>query len=284
MKSRALLLLLAACWLLLAAASPAQEAFARDFISAMQTQYPEYKIERTGTLQLKVTSKTGREATLFLDNAFAGAQADPKARQDTINRYVKAAASTQGDGDAPLKRENILAVVKDRKWPEEMKEASLKSGSKKAPDLVYEPLNEQLIIAYVEDTPDNMAYFSVEELDKAGIKRSELRELAITNLRKQLPKLELHKGPELMMIDAGGNYETSLLLFDNMWRENKLGVAGEPVIAIPARDLLLVTGTKTPGGIKKLRETAHKAASESSYWLTEDLFVYRQGKFTRLDD
>lgn len=50
-------------------------------------------------------------------------------------------------------------------------------------------------------------------------------------------------------------------------------------LAVPTRDLLLVTGSKNAAGIAKLEELARDAVRESSYSLTSTLFVYRDGKF-----
>ena len=73
----------------------------------------------------------------------------------------------------------------------------------------------------------------------------------------------------------------SLLLLDDIWSGGKLKLSGEIVIAIPTRDVLLVTGSDNKDGVKKLRELAKKTAADGPYSLTDRLFVYRGGKFER---
>jgi uncharacterized protein YtpQ (UPF0354 family) len=51
------------------------------------------------------------------------------------------------------------------------------------------------------------------------------------------------------------------------------------VIAVPARDLLLVTGSQDRAGLEKVRALARKVLAEGSYTLTDQLFVWRGGKF-----
>ena len=86
------------------------------------------------------------------------------------------------------------------------------------------------------------------------------------------------------MITAGGDYEASLLLFEDLWKEQKMKVEGEYVVAVPSRDMLLITGTKNSEGVAKLKKLAAKIVSEAPYRLTSDLFVYRAGKFEKYSE
>jgi len=97
--------------------------------------------------------------------------------------------------------------------------------------------------------------------------------------------MELRSGPLMSMIVAGGSYEASLLLLDDVWSKGPVPakVDGDVVVAIPARDLLMVTGSRNRAGVDRLRELATKFASTTPYRLTPVLFVYRNGRFARFD-
>jgi uncharacterized protein YtpQ (UPF0354 family) len=60
-------------------------------------------------------------------------------------------------------------------------------------------------------------------------------------------------------------------------------VDGEIVVAIPARGILVVTGSRNKPGLKTLRELAAKTAAEAAYRLTSQLFVFRNGGFEPFD-
>jgi uncharacterized protein YtpQ (UPF0354 family) len=79
------------------------------------------------------------------------------------------------------------------------------------------------------------------------------------------------------MVTAGGTYEASLLLFDSIWSSDNFNVDGELVVAIPSRDLLLVTGSRDKEGLEQLRKLAVKTVEEASYRLTPELFVRKEG-------
>ena len=55
-------------------------------------------------------------------------------------------------------------------------------------------------------------------------------------------------------------------------------------MAIPSRDMLLVTGSNNPPALQKLRSLAKKIRSESSYDLTSNLFVYHAGQFITFEE
>ncbi|MFZ4699451.1 MAG: DUF1444 family protein, partial [Candidatus Methylumidiphilus sp.] len=131
-----------------------------------------------------------------------------------------------------------------------------------------------------EDTDNNINYFSPKDLEKLEIPRDKLRELAIENLRRLLPKPQIRAGALASMITVGGDYEASLLLFDDLWA-NLPAVDGEIVVAVPTRDLLVFTGSHNQEGLEKIREFATTESRESAYRLSDKLFVYRNGHFVR---
>jgi hypothetical protein len=45
--------------------------------------------------------------------------------------------------------------------------------------------------------------------------------------------------------------------------------------------VLLVTGSRDRSGLKRVRDLAAKYAAEGPYGLTDALFVYRNGRFTK---
>jgi uncharacterized protein YtpQ (UPF0354 family) len=273
--------------LLLAAPAAAQlliskEAFTRQFARALRAEAPGMKVTVKGELELEVKDASGKEMSAYLDNAYALYSSDPKARKEVIQRYVRSLLESAGDPDMPVDRARIVPVVKDRAWLAEVRRAAQARGGKPA-EHVFEALNEDLVVVYAQDTPHNIRYLSADDVSQLGLRKGELRALAVANLRRLLPGVELRRGALLSMIRAGGDYEASLLLFDDIWSGGKLEVDGEVVVAIPARDLLLFTGSRSRDGIAKLRQVAAQASREASYSLTDRLFVYRNGRFERYE-
>jgi uncharacterized protein YtpQ (UPF0354 family) len=68
-------------------------------------------------------------------------------------------------------------------------------------------------------------------------------------------------------------------LIESIWNSGQIEVDGEVVVAIPARGILIVTGSGNKAGLKTVRELAAKTSAEAAYRLTPRLFVFRDGRF-----
>lgn len=256
------------------------ERFTEEFKAALSASLPEHFITVVEPLQLKVKDEDGAEATAFLDNAYSEYSLRQTSKADIISRYVASFVESTREA-ATLNPRQIVPVVKDRAWLKEVRRAMKDRGARSIKEQVIEELNQDLIIVYAEDGPQNIRFISAQTLQEAGLQREQLRELAIANLRRILPPVETANGPLVSMLTAGGDYVPSLLLLDEIWSGDNLRVSGEIVVAVPTRDVLLFTDSHNKDGVKKLRELAKKAAADGPYSLTDRLFVYRGGRFER---
>lgn len=259
--------------------SPAD--FTREFAKRLRSTLPGITVDIKADQELSVTNPKGKKSTMFLDNAYAEYRRDPKALSAVIQKFSAGLAEFPGE-EASLDRSRIVPIVKDRKWLVEIRRSLQARSAEPPPENVFDDLNEELVVVYAEDNPKSIRYLTPKNLQDLGVERGELRGLAVENLKRLLPRIAVHPGPLVSMVKADGNYEASLLLFDELWQDGQIRVEGDPVVAVPARDVLLVTGSRHPAGIAKLRELAAQVARGSPYHLTSELFVYRQGSFKRL--
>jgi uncharacterized protein YtpQ (UPF0354 family) len=274
-------LLILVCFLLMCATSRAETlssaAFTQEFARVLATAMPSATVSVESELQLSVKDASGLDRTLFLANAYQDYSRDPARFGELVKASVAAMGPSAKTG-AKLDRSRIIPVIKDRQWLLDLQK-TLKAQGDKAPEHLSESFNDELIIVYAEDDPTRMRYLTTDE--DIGVGRAELRALAIENLRRILPKIEMRAGDHVFLVSAGGDYEASLLLLDEIWSGGQIKVNGEIVVAIPARDVLLVTGSRDRTGVRRVRELAAKLAAEGPYGLTDALFVYRNGRFTK---
>jgi hypothetical protein len=118
-----------------------------------------------------------------------------------------------------------------------------------------------------------------------------LRWLASVNLSNLLSSVSLHGHRPALMVSCHG-IEASLLLAAEFWdsmpdRAARLGVElpGDIVVGVPARDVLVVTGSESASGIAKARRCVTRVfqAGEQGIGgqrlLTRDLLVRRDGSW-----
>lgn len=259
-----------------------REAFTGQFIAALQAARPEAEIVRSADMEVKVVGRDGGDRVLFLHNAYGAYLQSPSDKSFIIDTYVSAALEPQPDPDDRVDPQRIVPVVKDRGWLLEMQHLYGARGADTLPN-AYEDLNEELVVLYAEDTPATLRYLTREQLADAGVTASMLRDRAVDNLMALLPTIELYGTEGVYMLTAGGTYEASLLLADSIWESGQVVVDGDYVVAIPARDVLLVTGSNDHDNIDKLRRMAASVAADTPYRLTEVLFIYRNGVFVRYE-
>lgn len=263
-------------------ATPRQ--FTHEFAECLRNAQRGLEVVVVKDLELKVTTADGRPSTSFLDNAYDMYRQDPRAKKDVIHRFVTArleAITRIGDG---VDSARIVPVIKDRPWLEETRQALLSRGAKQVPEYVHEDFSQDLIILYAEDSPKNIRYLVPKDLETAKIDRAGIRQLACKNLKDLLPKIEQRGANGLYILTAGGDYEASLLLLDSIWTNTQIEVKGDIVVAIPTRDLLLVTGSQDREGIEKVKRMVKEASNGGAYRLTQKLFIYRRGSFSEFNE
>jgi uncharacterized protein YtpQ (UPF0354 family) len=252
------------------------ERVARAVLGAM----PSAKVALSGDLQFVVRYPNGASATSDLAKAYKSYEREPEHLDDLVQAQVAALLETAGDADGlpKLDRTRIVPIIKDRPWYEAM----ARRGREQTPpqELVAEPLNSELVVVYAENHLGTLRILS--NRDDVG-DRAHLRETALTNLSRMLPKIEIRPGADgVLLVSAGGEFDASLLLAGNLWSSDKIKVDGDIVAAVPAKDVLIVTGSRNAAGLARLRAAASKFAAGPN-GLTTALFVYSGGKFVRFD-
>lgn len=257
--------------------SPGQ--FTDEFIESLQKARSGLRVEKVQDLDIKITQEGKNELRNYLNNAYDVYRQDPSDRANVLLKYTRSTLETIDLQDKKLDTTRIIPIVKDRAWIEETRQAILAQGADKIPEHLMEDINSELVILYAEDTENNIRYLSADSLKEVGLDASQLREIACKNLERILPEIQRHGENGVYMLTAGGTFESSLLLLDFVWKDPGLKVEGDLVFAIPARDLLMVTGTDDPEGIARMRKVVAEVFSENgSYRLTQKLFLYRAGK------
>lgn len=252
-----------------------EAAFQAAFISALAKAAPALAV----TEQAPMTLVIGDGGTLFLSNAYAAYRQAPEALSNLLQRYV--ASCLELSQSTPLEPSGIVPVIKARAWLEGMQQAADREGAPSVAALVSETLNDELVIVYAEDSASNIRYFSPEALAETGLNTSNLRALAVANLRRVLPPVQRHVGPEISMLTAGGDYVASLLLFDELWSKTTLGVRGDIIVAVPTRDVVLYADSANPQAVQRLAAQARQLEQQTPYSITSALFVYDKGQFRR---
>jgi uncharacterized protein YtpQ (UPF0354 family) len=257
-------------------------AFTDAFTAAARAAMPSAQVTVKGNLHLETRSAVGEEITTDLRNAYERYLSAPENLDRIIRNYVAVLVEsmTFGETKPAPDRSRIVPVLKPQRWVDGARQIQKAAEIEPKPEILTDPFNSELAIVYAEDRPQSLRYLTTR--DDVG-DRAKLRQLALANLHRLVPKIEMREGAEhIFLIEAGGTYEASLLLADAIWSSGQIKVDGDIVVAVPGRDALLVTGSRNSSGIARLRKMAAELAT-GPYALTPALFVYRDGKFVKFD-
>ncbi len=235
-------------------------------VEALASLLPECEVEATGSLEATITTPRDAVLTAYLGSLWSTlSTADPDARLDELEPFLVSlvdSARTLGHGGRLPGSDRVVPLIKDDRFFTEI-------------DPAFAPAAERLVadlsIVYAFDHPHALEIMTETESKAIGVPRNELRELALHNLRRLVPEVGYHGDGERYMLLAGGNFEASLLLLDEIWDRLAPQVEGDLVACVPARDMMLYTGSRTRRGIESLRHVATRVLAQGGYAISGSL-------------
>jgi len=139
-----------------------------------------------------------------------------------------------------------------------LKPASLRSG---------------LADRHVIDEGNRFSYLQGRDLRKTGIREEELHRQALANLAGLADgKVAIRPSGPVWALFFDGNFEASLTLIDDLWTHGLREYARDPVVAIPARDVLAFCDVESTQGVTELRALVKRVWPSGDHLLTEDLY------------
>ncbi|QDU79032.1 hypothetical protein Pla110_07360 [Polystyrenella longa] len=144
-----------------------------------------------------------------------------------------------------------------------------------------EPLVGELLITYAFDLPDTFQMVRRADLTEINVIPSELRKLAVENLRSRVGQGGYQGDPPVLRIVLGDNYDACALLYDDLWTMLGDKIPPNLIVGVPHRDVVLLTTTaSTNGGLEQIRAMVNEFhATDDVHGLTRDLFVRRDGRW-----
>ena len=255
-----------------------EREFAQVYFDSLSKKYPtvSFGLNPDNT----ITSKKGDlDYKHYIDNAYIAYKSEPDSVIDIISRYV-ASTTDMFDEQKKINVDNVVPVIKPAEYLDEIN--SLNKGGKPFP-MITEKYNDQLIVAYAEDSKTSIKYLTEEDFKTLSISRDSLKSIALRNFDKIIPNIQRQGDNGLFIINAGGDYEASLILLSSIWTKENFPVDGEFIVAIPNRDMLMVTGSRNKNGINKIKEIAADSYTTGNYQVSEHLYIWEGNKFKKFD-
>lgn len=148
---------------------------------------------------------------------------------------------------------------------------------------ITEPLVGKLVVTYAFDLPQGFMMVRQQDLTQLGIAREQLRKLSLDNLKKHTPQIAAEPAGadgELRRVVTGNHFEACTLLASNFWKTVATQVAGEVLMAVPSRDVVLFCSSQSPLALQAMAQAVTEVLRiETGHALSEELFAWRSGEW-----
>ncbi len=162
--------------------------------------------------------------------------------------------------------------------------AYIEAFSEGGKDHIWEPYGDELAIFYARyssqpNTPPTLLNHS--HLNALGLDMKTLRACAVENIYELLNRcsatgIKLDESADGRLLQFHGKHSPSLILADEIW-QSRFDFRGSPVIAMPTRELLLVTGSNDVKNLVFLRSAIDSYQGESP--VSREIFTLVEGRF-----
>lgn len=254
-----------------------QTVFVEYMGQAVKDRYAHWKVMVSTDHALMRIDNGSQTLEVTLDKAYQLYLAAPddlnEVASDMLKQLEEAFPQTQ----------HIVPIIKEKAWLDiarqqlsqretdpEILEASL--------NFAFEYYNDELIVLFAEDGSDTLRFLMRHEMQNN-------LEHAIHNLQQILPEVSAtlltieHSDARVGTINAGGTYESSLLLINDCWVNNPDPELGELLVSIPSRGTLFFTHSNQSANVEALRRVTKQHYREDDRPLTPWIFTRRNGTF-----
>lgn len=144
---------------------------------------------------------------------------------------------------------------------------------------LLDDLTDSIAVAYSFGPPYGRRLVTWADLDRMRTNRRALRRMALDHLYGYLDRVQIHGRPPALMLSFDG-LESSVLLADEFWDQLERSVPGDLVVGVPARDVVIVTGSESVPGMERARRAVERVffAGDRNL-LSRDLLIWRDGQW-----
>jgi uncharacterized protein YtpQ (UPF0354 family) len=213
-------------------------------------------------------------ATQYFGNWYARYRQDGSDIEALLMAQLEDALSIDMAANRIPSIEDILPVLKSNDWrAAALAQLERTTLDRREVPFITRPFVGDLLVTYVTDTPDSMQFVTPSTLSSLGLSEADLHDTAIRNLTRRLPSLEIKGGGGRYAARLDRNYDASMLLILDQWRD-RIAIQGDLVVAVPARDEVLLCGVDDPDTAASLAVAAVEIRSASAYELSAQLLQW----------
>lgn len=241
---------------------------------------PDLRVEPMGEEFLLVEDPLGQRSLLPLSATYQAYCAAPEQEGRLIESLLRTLPTGEGQVDR-----NSWAENRSRVMPQIVPPSLLDHCRRDGKELVSLNFVDELAIAFVLDESDRYSYLHRRIMEAWGVTERELLATAMQNLQSYVGPAgdgvliyQVGKDARTMFTwETYDGYDATRILLSRQLVQMAAQVQGNPVIAIPNRDYLVLFGDADPDFLAEMQDRIHHEFQESPYPISDRLFTLQNG-------
>ncbi len=146
---------------------------------------------------------------------------------------------------------------------------------------VLKSIGNGLLVAFVVDEGDRLAFVQNRHLQQAQLTVDQLYQIGVQNLANKLDgQIRAQQHGPIVGVFLDGNFEASLILVSPLW-DHMLAhlVQNGFAVALPSRDVLAFCDAKSKEGIASLNEMIARIGADGNHLLCKSILLRKDGQW-----
>lgn len=257
------------------------EEFCRAVMARLQQERPDARVTMLGQSFLMLLEE-GRRRVLSLASYYRRYSQSPERCDDLMESFLRHAVYEQ------RRKARSLLEVREKILPQVVPVALVDQTSRDGRELAAIRYVGDLAIAFVIDEEERYAYIHRRQMEAWEVKETDILALAVRNLQqisKDLPPpLRIGRGKRMCLVwEAFDGYDASRILLTRSLCEMAAHVEGNPVIAVPHRDYMVMFGDADTPFVDEMVDRIKDEMSHHKYPISDRFYTLNYGSLALYD-
>ncbi len=237
----------------------------------IEIRNPDIRAEFASESEIKILSPNGKSSSIFLHNLWSECERSPEKRAEIVDKYARILSLPSQD-KAELSTKNVVVLVRDAEYRNFL--------AVDERELVTDHVLGDLWVILAVDLPESIEILTAKQSAFLGFDKKELIRLGVENVEGMLGQMQFSPYGECFTLGCESiDYASTSLLLDYVWDQAANLVEGYLVVAVPARDTVLFTGSANTKGLQQIREQANYVVMNGNHVITETLLKRVDGEW-----
>lgn len=224
-----------------------------------------FRTELASESEIRIIWPDGKSNSMFLNNLWSECEKSPNERAEIVDRYVRVLVPELKESEVMSSTKDLVVLVRDVEY------SNLVRAEDR--DFVTDHIVGDLWTILGVDLPESTKTLTAKMLAPLTLDKRELIRVGLENVERMLGPMQFSPYGGCFTLSCENiDYASTALLLDYVWEQAANLIEGDLILAVPARDTVLFTGSANARVLQQLRDEVHYVFTTGHHLITETLF------------